>query len=411
MPNVISSPTFSMTALALVLGLVCAPSAVLVSAVPAAAQAAPAQGPQKVGVITVAESDVPFVVTLPGRAVAYEQADIRPRVEGVITSIPYQRGAFVPKGTVLFTIEPDTYEAEFAAAEASVASAQAAVETAQSTYDRYNRIRDVGVTQTTLEDSASTLASAKATLKSAQASLQTAQLNLDRTSIESPIDGIVEVPETSIGTLVTANQTDALTTVTRLDPIYVDVSESSAQMQRTRDLVEAGILKLNSDVQTTVTLETGEPYPRDGKLITPSSVVSDTTGTIDYRVQFDNPDAKILPGQFLRVTMTLGTSKAILIPQNATSRASDGTLTAYIVGDTSTAEQVTLTTHGSYQNQWIVTNGLKDGDKLVVDGLMKLQNGAEVSTVAVTIDKEGVVQETPATEAPAESAASGAASE
>ncbi|WP_406870520.1 efflux RND transporter periplasmic adaptor subunit [Thioclava sp. 'Guangxiensis'] len=384
--------TVPMTALGLVLGLaVSAPLTVFTSS-PASAQQAQ-QGPKQVGVITVAESDVPYIVTLPGRAVAYEQADIRPRVEGMITAIPYKRGALVKKGTVLFEIEPDTYEAELAAAQAAVDSAQAAEQTAQSTFNRYDKIRSVGVTQTELEDARSSLASAKADVKSAQASLQTAQLNLDRTHVESPIDGVVEVPETSVGSLVTANQTDALTTVTRLDPIYVDVSESSAQMQRTKDMIAAGTLKTSDDVKAQVTLETGDVYPRDGKLVAPSAVVSDTTGTVDYRVQFDNPDAKMLPGQFLRVTMTLGTTKAILIPQNATTRKSDGTLTAFIASDENKAEQVTLSTNGSYNNQWIVTSGLKDGDKLIVDGLMNLQNEAEIETVPVTINDEGVVED------------------
>ncbi|TQS73054.1 efflux RND transporter periplasmic adaptor subunit [Rhodobacteraceae bacterium] len=358
-----------------------------------------------VGTITLKETAVPYSVTLPGRAVAYEQADIRPRVEGMITSIPYDYGSEVDRGTILFQIEPDTYEAELAAAEADVASAQAQIQTAQSTYDRYQQIKGVGVTQTTLEEAAATLASSKAQLKSAQSALKTARLNLDRTSIQSPIHGVVEVPEVSVGTLVTANQTDILTTVTRLDPIYVDVSESSAQMQRGLDLIRNGTLVLNDTINAELTLETGEAYTMTGKLISPSAVVSAATGSVDYRIQFDNPDRKILPGQFLRATITPGQTKAILVPQNATSRDSAGTLTAYIVDKDGAAAQSTLTTRGTFNNQWVVTNGLEAGDQLIVDNLMKLSPGAKVRAVPVTIDKDGVVQDREDMQATDESAA------
>ncbi|OCX62332.1 efflux transporter periplasmic adaptor subunit [Thioclava sp. SK-1] len=358
----------------------------------AVAQQQAAQGPSKVGVITMTPEDVPYSITLPGRAIAYEQADIRPRVEGMVTAIPYAYGQPAKKGDVLFKIEPDTYEAELAAAEADVSSAQASVQTAQSAYDRYSQIEGIGVTKSDLETAAATLASSKATLKSAEAALQTAQLNLDRTSIVSPIDGVVEVPEVSVGTLVTANQTDILTTVTRLDPIYVDVSESSAQMQRHRNWVASGELTLADQVGVSLTLETGEQYSGSGRMISPSAVVSDTTGTVDFRIEFDNPDGKILPGQFLRASLTLGTKTAVLVPQNATQRSADGTLSAFIAKD-GTAQKTPITTSGSYDNAWVVTSGIEQGDLLIVDGLKTLQDGAAITTVAVTIDADGVVHD------------------
>ncbi len=186
------------------------------------AQGAPgggAGGPRSVGVVEIRAEAVPYVVELPGRAVAFEQADIRPRVEGVVEEIPYDAGSPVAVGDVLFRLERDSYEATLAAAEAEVAQADSAAEAAQVTLDRYTRLEGAGVTTETVDAARVALLQAQATLKSAQASLKTAQLDLDRTEIRSPIDGVADVPAVSVGALVTANQTDALTTVTRLDPI------------------------------------------------------------------------------------------------------------------------------------------------------------------------------------------------
>lgn len=360
------------------------------------AQGAPGAGtvgPRSVGVVEIREEAVPFTVELPGRAVAFEQADIRPRVEGVVEEIPYDAGGPVKVGDVLFRLERDSYEATLAAAEAEVAQADSAAQAAQVTLDRYARLEGAGVTEETVDSARVALLQAQATLKSAQASLKTAQLELDRTEIRSPIDGVADVPAVSVGALVTANQTDALTTVTRLDPIFVDVAESSARMLRVRERIREGSLEPGDRIEMTLTLENGRIYDATGEVVSPGVLVSETTGTFNIRVRFPNPDRVILPGQFLRVQATLGTTDGLLVSQIATSRSSTGVLTAFVARE-GQAVQVSLTDAGSHDNDWIVTGGIDAGDLLIVDGLKDLRAGAAVEPVAVTIGADGVVTET-----------------
>ncbi|TMV91185.1 efflux RND transporter periplasmic adaptor subunit [Thioclava sp. BHET1] len=349
-------------------------------------------GPTEVGVMTVKTEAVPYEVTLPGRAVAFEQTDIRPRVDGLIKSIDYRAGHKVATGDPLFHIDDDTYQASLSAAEAEQASAQANVEAAQAQVDRYKKLESTSVSISDLETAEVTLAKAKASLLTAKADLQTAQLNLDRTVIRSPIDGIPDVATVSVGSLVTSNQADALTTVTRLDPIYVDVSESAARIMKVRQRIRQGTLKPGSQIKASVQLETGEQYDGTGTLISPGATVSATTGSVDFRFQFDNPNRMILPGQFLRVTLTLGETQAILVPQRATSRGGDGALTAFVATD-GKAHQVVLTSAGTYKNAWIVTDGIQSGDALILDGLKDLRDDADIKTVPVTINDQGVVED------------------
>lgn len=361
----------------------------------ALAQGAPdgppgAMGPKSVGVVEIATEAVPFTVELPGRAVAFEQADIRPRVGGVVVEIPYDPGRPVEVGDVLFRLERDSYEATLAAAEAEVAQADSAAQAAQVTLDRYTRLEGSGVTEETVDSARVALLQAQATLKSAQAALQTARLDLDRTDIRSPIDGVADVPAVSVGALVTENQTDALTTVTRLDPIFIDVAESSARMLRVRERIREGSLKPGDSIAMTLTLENGRVYDATGEVVSPGVLVSQTTGTLNIRVRFPNPDREIMPGQFLRVEATLGTTEGILVPQIATSRSAAGVLTAFVARE-GQAVQVTLTDAGSHGNAWIVTDGLDQGDALIVDGLKNLRAGDAIETVPVTIGPDGVV--------------------
>lgn len=361
---------------------------------PLTAQPAPMAGAavKDVGIVTLETTSVPYSVTLPGRAVAYAQTDIRPRVAGMVEDIVYQPGRQVAAGDLLYRLEAETYETAVAAARAEQAGAEAAVATAQATVDRYARLEGTGVTTSDLQTAQSTLAQAKATLASANAALEAAQLDLDRVEIRSPIAGTVDVSAVSVGTLVTANQTDALTTVTTMDPIYVDVEESSARMMRVRSRINAGEMKPGDTLAAVLTLENGETYRSTGELITPGSQVSTTTGSVDLRFQFENADRLIMPGQFLRVELVLGHQQAILVPQRAAERQADGTLTVFLARD-GVAHQVTLTYSGTYQNGWITTDGVEPGDKVIVDGLNNLADGMAINPVAVTINADGVVTE------------------
>ncbi|WP_417272100.1 efflux RND transporter periplasmic adaptor subunit [Celeribacter halophilus] len=371
------------------------------------AQGAPMGDPgqvTEVGVMELTESEVPVSTTMPGRAVAKEETEIRPRVEGVIKEIAYTPGRRVEEGDLLFRLDSETYEAALASAEAALDSAKATLSTAQALYDRYAKLEGVGASTSDLESARATLAQAKAGVKSAEADLQQAQLDLERVEIRSPIAGIPDVPEFSIGSLVTANQSDALTTVTRLDPIYVDVSESSARRMRIGELFDDGTLTPGKELDVELTLENGDVYDRKGTLVSPGVTVSTTTGSIDSRFEFDNPEHKIMPGQFLRAEVIFGTTRGILVPQRATTRQSDGTLTAFVAED-GTAHQVTLTYSGTAENAWIVTEGVEVGDMIILDGLTNLKDGAEITTVPVTINESGVVEDVVAAESETQSEA------
>ena len=350
------------------------------------------QGPTAVGVITAQTETIPYTLTVPGRAVAFQEASIRPTVEGIVEDINYEPGKALKAGDLMFTLGQDRYLAASAAAKAEQAGAEASLAAAQSTVTRYRGLVGAGVTQVQLDTAEADLLAAKASVSSAQSSATIAGINLKGTEIRSPIDGIPSVSAVSVGAVVTANQSDALTTVRRLDPIYVDMMESSARMLQVRSQISSGQLTSGQSLQASLTLEDGTLYDGEGTFVSPGTEVSTTTGTIQLRIQFKNPDRLILPGQFLRVDVQLGTTEAILVPQRATSRTSDGRLTAFVVKD-GKAALVNLSETGSYKNAWIVTEGLNDGDKIIVDGLKSLRADAQVEPAEVVIGEDGLVED------------------
>lgn len=351
-----------------------------------------AQGPREVGVMRLERQTVPVTVTLPGRAVAFQETAIRPQVGGEIVEIAYQPGIPVKAGTVLFRLDDDQLAATLSAAEAAVTSAEAALQGATATVGRYDRLQGTGVSRAELETAQIALANARASLSAAEAERALAQLAVDRTAIRSPIDGIPDIARVSVGDLVTANQAEALTTVTQLDPIYVDVSQSRASVLRNRERRSAGILTRPDGREAQLILETGQAYPASGQIVAPGRQVSSTTGTVPYRWQFPNPDRLILPGQFVRVQVAIGAVEGVLVPQGPTRRSATGQLTAFVARD-GRAEQVVLTEAGTHGSNWIVTEGVRAGDLLILDGLTNLNGGDEIATVPVTIDAEGVVRE------------------
>ena len=362
-----------------------------------AAQTAPSgkaavQGPASVGTVTLTMQDVPYIRTLPGRAVAFESGEIRSRVSGVVQAILYKPGDVLKPGDPMFKIEDASYSAALASATAAEAGAEAQANATQATVARYKTLQGSAVTPADLQTAEVAAAAAAASLAASKAALNVAQLDLDHTTVKSPINEIAGLPNVSIGALVTANQTDALATVTRLDPIYIDVSDSSAGLLRVRQQIADGSLKPGAKVGVALILETGETYDGEGTVVVLGNTVSATTGTFDLRVQFDKPKRMILPGQFLRVNLTLGTTRAWLVPQRATGRSSDGTLTVFLAKD-GVAKKVSLTTAGSQDNSWVVTAGVADGDQVIVDGLTNLRDGAKIAPVPVTIDADGVVHD------------------
>lgn len=362
-------------------------------AVPSQAQMPPgAGGPKQVGVVTVRTEAVPLSVTSPGRAVAPDEIAIRPQVGGVVSEVLYTPGQPIGKGDPMFRIDPGTYQAAVAEAEANLASANAAVLQAQAAFDRAKALQNSGSTRAALEEAEATRDQAQAAVKAAEAALTVAQIQLSWTTITSPLDGLPSISAVSPGDLVTAGQSDALATVTRLDPIDVDMYEPSARLQRLRDRIESGEIATNESLRAELTLENGVIYAATGEMVAPGYTVSTTTGAIDFRFRFDNPERRILPGMFVRGTVELGQIEAVLVPQLAATRGRDGLLSAWVAEDGKAVKR-TLNEEGVHDNAWIVTSGLGDGDLLIVNGITGLTEGAEVQTTPVTVDADGVVKD------------------
>lgn len=355
-------------------------------------------GPTAVGVVTLTAQSVPMTSMLPGRVVASATAEIRPQVGGIITAVNVTEGQEVEAGDVLFSIDPATYEAEVAVAEANVASAQSQLPAAEATVSRYTAlVASGGIAQTELDSAQATLAQAKANLVSAEASLRVAQLSLDRANVTAPISGTAGVIDGQLGALVTANQAEALTVIRQLDPIDIELVESSANLLALRKALTSGQLEGPDGAPPSITLvlEDGSDYDQTGTISAADIVVSQTTGSFTIRASMPNPDRLLLPGMFVRATVSVGNQpNAFLVPQRAVTFNDEGEPTAYFVGADNKAEQRVLTASRAVDNAWVVTDGVNAGDQLIVDGLQKITNGAEVSALAVVIDDNGVIYQT-----------------
>ncbi|MBD2859425.1 efflux RND transporter periplasmic adaptor subunit [Spongiibacter sp. KMU-158] len=349
-------------------------------------------GPKPVGVIEIAQQPVPLVVTLPGRAVAYQSVAVRPRVEGVIEEILYTPGAELKVGDPLFRIDDASYRAQVAADLATLEKAKANYPVAKSQYQRAQKLAGSGYTEAQVESARSGLAEAQASLDAAKAALEYSQTRLGWTTVTSPIDGHPEVAAVSVGDLVSAGQSSALTTIVRSNPIYVDMVDASAHRISVRQQVDSGHLSLSENLAATLTLENGDVFQSAGKIVTLGNIVSTSTGTFTLRFSFENPEQVILPGMFLRGEFTLGTVNAFLIPQRAANRDKTGKLTVFIVDENQQARQLSLRDEGSFENNWIVYEGLNPGDKVIVDGLKSLQPGQAVSASKVNIDQNGLTR-------------------
>jgi membrane fusion protein (multidrug efflux system) len=362
------------------------------------AGAAGEKPPSPVSVVLMKQAPHPLTSTLPGRASAFQTADIRPRVSGVIKEIAFKEGSEVKAGDLLFKIEDDSYSAEVAQAQASLEKAEASVPTAQSNLARQERLVNSGATQVELENARVTLLQAQADVAQAKAALRAANINLNLTEIRAPFEGVTNASVFSIGNVVTANQTDALTTLRRLDPIYIELTESSVNLLRLQEAIKAGRVNQSGDQEAEIrlTLEDGQQYPIVGKLDMSEMAVSQTTGTFSIRAVFDNPDNLVLPGMYVRATVTVGTENGFLIPQRAATRNAQGELNAKFVTAENKVETRTFPDSQVSGNNWLVASGIQDGDKLIVDGFQWIGDGATVQPVESTVNEQGFVVETAA---------------
>lgn len=357
----------------------------------------------EVGYITMETKPVKQETTLRGRVVAYATAEVRPQVAGIIRNIAFTEGREVKEGDVLFEIDPSKFKAAQASAAAALKKAQAATKSAQATYDRNRALQQTNaVSAQTAEDAESTLLQAQASEEAAKADLETAQISLDNATIRAPITGQIGVAAVSVGSLVTENQTDALATIRQINPIHVDLLDTSANLLRLRDQVDAGQIAVERGTPLTasLTLENGKAYDAVGKVSLADMIIGETTGSFTVRATFPNDKRVLIPGMFVTASLKFGTMQnAFLIPQRAVTRGDDGRATVYLVSNDGKADLTEITTAGTRSNDWIVTGGVKAGDRVVVDGFQKISDGSAIEAVEAKIDEDGVVEQSIAPEA------------
>ncbi|WP_079436533.1 efflux RND transporter periplasmic adaptor subunit [Zoogloea sp. LCSB751] len=345
-------------------------------------------GPAEVGVVDIQPQKVALTTELAGRTAAYMVSEVRPQVGGIIQKRLFTEGGDVAAGQPLYQIDPATYQAAFESAKASLAKAEANLASTRSKASRYEELVTIkAVSQQDYDDAQAALKQGLADVAAAKAAVETARINLAYTKVAAPIAGRIGRSTVTPGALVTASQQTALATVQQLDPIYVDVTQSSAELLRLKRDLASGQLKKAGAGQAAVklVLEDGSAYPLPGKLQFSDITVDQSTGTITLRAVFPNPKGDLLPGMYVRTVLEEGVDEqAILVPQQGVSRDTKGNPTAMVVGADGKAEQRVLKTSRVLGDKWLVSDGLKAGDKLIVDGLQKIRPGAPVKPVAAT---------------------------
>ena len=358
------------------IALIC--SAALISGCNESSAGAQKAPPAEVGVFTVASAPLPMSTELPGRTSAYQIAEVRPQVGGVIQKRLFVEGANVQAGTSLYQIDPATYEAAVNSAKAALAKARANLLTTQPKVGRYKELVEIeGVSRQEYDDAVAANEQAQADVATAQAALDVANINLKYTKVLAPISGRIGRSSVTPGALVTASQTTALTTVQQLDPIYVDVTQSSNDVLRLKRELDSGNLKKSGQAKVTLLLADGTTYAEVGKLQFSDVTVDLATGNVTLRALFPNPKLDLLPGMYVRAVVENGVNeKAIVVPQQGVSRNQKGQATALVLNKEGIVEPRILETSGTLGDKWLVTSGLADGDRVIVEGLQKVRPGA-----------------------------------
>ena len=339
--------------------------------------------PPTVGVVTIEPQPVTLTTDLPGRTNPYEIADVRPQVGGIIKSRLFTEGAIVHAGQVLYQIEPAPYQAAYDQAKGQLANAEATVVDAKLKADRLEAL--VKLNSAALQDADDAEAAYKeaaATVQQDKAALEAARINLEFTRITAPITGRIGISTVTEGALVTASQTAALDTIQRLDPIYVDVTQSVAQVNALRQAIKQGRLDAGGTAETHITLDNGALYPLAGRLEFTDITVDTTTDAVTLRAVFPNPSGLLLPGMFVRETVVEGVDPAgLLAPEQGVSHDQQGQPTALVVNAKGVVELRRLQVNGTVGNRWLVTAGLRAGDRMIVESSQPPEPGTAVRAV------------------------------
>ena len=339
-------------------------------------------GPAQVGYVVVQPSAVPLEKSLGGRTVAFETSEVRPQVNGLIRRRNFTEGSYVRQGQPLFQIDASLYQAAVNQAQANVASARASAEAARIRTNRYRPLAEMeAISKQEYTDAVAQARQADAAVAQNNAALQTARINLRYTSIPAPISGRIGRSLVTVGALVSANQPEPLAVITRIDPIYVDIQESSADLLALKRALSVGGVEPGS-TQVRLQLEDGSAYGFTGTVQFSEIVVNESTGTVNLRARFPNPQGVLLPGMFVQALFTQAVDpNAFLVPQAAVQRDIGGQAYVLIVGRGNKAERRNVIASRTYGANWVVTGGLRTGDKVITQGTGSLKAGAPIRPV------------------------------
>ncbi|MCC2981242.1 efflux RND transporter periplasmic adaptor subunit [Sphingomonas sp. IC4-52] len=346
-------------------------------------------GPAQVGYVVVQQTSVPLVTELAARTFAYQSSEVRPQVSGVIQKRFFEEGSIVRRGQPLYQIDPSLYRAAVNEATANVASARATAEAARVRADRFRPLAAIeAVSKQDYTDALATQRQAEASIAQNRAQLETARINLRFTTVPAPITGRIGRSLFTVGALVTSSQADPLTTIQQLDPIYVDIQQSAASLlQLRRRMASGGVLPASATVR--LKLEDGSDYGATGTVEFSEVVVDQQTGTVTLRARFPNPNGLLLPGMFVRAVFAQAIeTNAFLVPQTAVSRDPKGDATVWIVGPNNKAVQRTIQTVRAEGANWVVTGGLRAGDKVITQGTANLSPDAIIRPVPASAPQQ-----------------------
>ncbi len=342
-------------------------------------------GTPTVGYVVVQQGSAPIQQELPGRVAAYQVSDVRPQVSGVILKRLFQEGSIVRQGQTLYQIDPSIYSAQQAQAAANLQSARANAVAARTLANRYKPLVDQqAISKQDYTNAVAAARQAEAAVAQNGAALRAAQVNMRFTRVPAPITGRISLSNVTEGALVTANQTDALATITRLDPVFVDIQQSAADLLKLRQaLSEGGAVPTSAQVR--LKLPDGSMYGFTGTVEFSQVIVDQSTGTVTIRARFPNPQSFLLPGMFVTAQFAQAVqTSAILVPQQAISRDPQGNASLYVVGPGNRAVQRTVVADRTFGNDWVVTQGLAPGEKVITQGLANVKDGAAIKPVPAT---------------------------
>ncbi len=357
----------------------------------------PPQGAPDVGVVTIQPQQAVLTAELPGRTLPYEVSDVRPQVNGILKKRLFTEGSLVAAGQPLYQIDDTLYQAAYSSAKAQLANAKAALVTAKLKADRYVLLREQkSISQQDYDDAQAALLQASANVEQQQANVETARVTLGYTRITAPITGKIGRSYLTQGALVEANQDQALATIQTLDPIYVDMNQSTSELLALRRAVAPDQRDGQATAAVTLELDDGTPYPLEGTLQFQEVSVDSTTATVTLRAQFPNPDGVLLPGMFVRARIIERIEpNALLVPQRGVSRDERGNATALIVDADGVVQGRKLTVAQTVGTNWLVTSGIVPGDRVIVEGLQYARAGQKATAAAFVAPGESAAAPAP----------------